>query len=94
MFSLVGGCMSSCASRAVTKVEWRGIYSIDDGDSWRQGAAGSQRRYLAWSGGRCCSTSCGIDAEGSSKISALIVSEDGTTEECDNGSTACACGAH
>ena len=40
---LVVGSRSPYASYAVTKVERRAIYSIDDGESWRQGVAESRR---------------------------------------------------
>lgn len=82
VFSLVVGHKSSYASRAVTKVEWRVIYSIDDGESWRQGAAGS-RRWIP--GARRRQALFGVvvalTTEGSRKISALIDPEDGTAEE-------------
>ena len=42
MFGLVAGRRPPYTSRAVTKVERRTIYSIDDGVSWRQGATGSR----------------------------------------------------
>ena len=85
MFGLVAGRRSPYASRAVTKVERCAIYSIDDGESWQQGAAGclgagyrlmDAHRRLALSGVMVAST-----AEGSGKISALIAPYDGTAEE-------------
>ena len=45
----MAGRRSPHASRAVTKVERRAIYSIDDGESWWQGAAGS-RRWIPFDG--------------------------------------------
>ena len=44
MLGLVVGHMSQNASRVVTKVERRAMYSIDDDESCRQGGAGS----LCW----------------------------------------------
>lgn len=46
VFGLVAGSRPQYASRAVTKVERRTIYSIDAGESWRQGARGSRRWIL------------------------------------------------